>query len=87
MSRAPIPSDKKFSFNKSMKQVCIYSFPKKVLLSFAKHKRKTPLENIEDIEILRFLEMGLKIKLIKLNDKSIAVDTKEDYRKVLKIKS
>ena len=87
MSRAPIPSDKKFSFNKSMKQVCIYSFPKKVLLSFAKHKRKTPLENIEDIEILRFLEMVLKIKLIKLNDKSIAVDTKEDYKKVLKIKS
>ena len=49
------------------------------------HKRKTPLENIEDIEILRFLEMGLKIKLIKLNDKSIAVDTKEDYKKVLKL--
>ena len=28
MSRAPIPSNKKLSFNKSMKQVCIYSFQK-----------------------------------------------------------
>ncbi len=84
MSRAAIPSDKKYLFNKSMKQVCIYSFPKKVLLLFAKQKNKTPLEKIEDIEILRFLEMGLKIKLIQLNDNSIAIDTIEDYKKTLK---
>ena len=84
MSRAPIPSDKNLSFNKSMKQVCIYSFPKKSLFSFAAHKNKTPLEKIEDIEILRFQEIGYKIKFIKLNDQSIAIDTKKDYKNLLK---
>ena len=85
MSRAPIPSSKKLSFNKSMKQVCIYSFPKKSLFSFASQKNKTPLEKIEDIEILRFLEMGYSIKFINLNDQSIAIDTKKDYKNLLKI--
>ena len=84
MSRAPIPSDKNLSFNKSMKQVCIYSFPKKSLFSFAAHKNKTPLEKIEDIEILRFQEIGYKIRFIQLNDQSIAIDTKRDYKNLLK---
>ena len=45
-----------------MKQVCIYSFPRKTLLQFSATKNKSSLEKIEDIEILRFLEMGFKVK-------------------------
>ena len=43
------------------------------------------LENLEDIEILRFLEIGKKIKMIKLSSQSYAVDTSDDLKKVEKI--
>ena len=52
---------------------------------FSKHKKKTKVENCEDIEILRFLEMGIKIKMIKLSNKSISVDTKKDKIQVERI--
>ena len=53
-----------------------------MLLIFAKNKKKTIIENTEDIEILRFLEMGYKVKMLKLSNKSISVDTKKDKMKV-----
>ena len=43
------------------------------------------MEFEEDIEYLRFLEKGIKVKCIELSDKSIAVDTNEDLIKVKKI--
>jgi 3-deoxy-manno-octulosonate cytidylyltransferase (CMP-KDO synthetase) len=77
-SRAPIPSNKKNQFIKAWRQVCAYAFPKEKLKTFYKVKKKTPVEKIEDIEYLRFLEMGIKLRGIKMSKKSIAVDTKED---------
>ncbi len=82
ISRAAIPASKK-GFNKNSfynKQVCIYAFNKKELSSFFKIKKKTKLEVVEDIEILRFFELGIKIKMVKLNSKSIAVDEKKDIK-------
>lgn len=68
--------------------MCVYGFPKKTLSIFLQNKKKTHLEQIEDIEILRFLELGLKVKMIKLSDGSISVDTKDDLKKVInKIKN
>lgn len=84
ISRAPIPSNKSKSFIRAMKQVCIYSFPYDVLMDFGTIKEKTPLENIEDIEILRLLELGHKVKMIEVSGSSIAVDTPEDLDKVRK---
>ena len=84
MTRAKVPSSKEGKFNFGWRQVCIYSFPKKALLKFAKHSQKTVLEKQEDIEILRFMEEGKKIKTVSLSDKSISVDTKKDVREVLK---
>ena len=43
---------------------------------------KTPLEKQEDIEILRFLELGRKIKMVHLESSSLAVDVPEDIKKV-----
>ena len=40
------------------------------------------MENFEDIEILRFLEAGYKVKMVKLSGKSMAVDVPEDIKKV-----
>ncbi len=81
MSRGPIPSNKKLEFKKAWRQVCAYSFPRKVLFDFAKSKNKTTIESLEDIEILRFLEKGYKVKMIKMSNKSLAVDNNEDLEK------
>lgn len=86
ISRAPIPSNKNNKFINAQKQVCIYSYPKKIIRKlYGKNKQKTFLEGIEDIEILRPIEKGYKIKMIKLSNKSISVDTKLDVKKVSKI--
>jgi|TARA_B100001093_G_C26830235_1_gene1015799 3-deoxy-manno-octulosonate cytidylyltransferase (CMP-KDO synthetase) len=85
MSRAAIPSNKKKNFIKSWRQVCIYSFPYKSLKIFTSVKKKTKLESIEDLESNRFLELGYDVKMLKMSDKSIAVDTKEDLVKVRKL--
>jgi 3-deoxy-manno-octulosonate cytidylyltransferase (CMP-KDO synthetase) len=82
MSRAPIPIDKINSFSKAWKQVCIYAFPKIALQDFARESFKTPLEFLEDIEILRFLELGYDIKMIEVSTSSIAVDVPDDIARV-----
>lgn len=84
MSRANIPGNKENCFKKSWKQICIYVFPKKLLEKFKNKKNKSPLEKLEDIEILRFLEMGFEVRMIEMSSKSIAVDVPDDIRKVLK---
>ena len=81
MSRATIPSNKKLEFKKAWRQICAYSFPRESLLKFSKAKNKTPIESLEDIEILRFLEEGHKVKMIKMSNKSLAVDNNEDLEK------
>ena len=84
-SRACIPTTKTLSFITAQKQVCIYAFPKKSLIDFANVNEKTPLEKLEDIEILRFLELGYEVQMIKVSNMSIAVDVSEDLKKVEKI--
>ena len=83
-SRAPIPTTKEKKFIKSWRQVCIYSLPYKSLIAFTSVQKKTPLESIEDCELLRFLELGHEIKMIKMSDKSISVDTKKNLTEVIK---
>ena len=83
MSRSPIPANKKNAFVKAFRQVCIYSFPNKLLKDFSNLKSKSFLEEIEDIEILRFLEMGYDVKMIELSGCSIAVDVPDDIEKVI----
>ena len=77
-SRAPIPSNKLNTFQKGWRQVCAYAFPKAVLKIFSSVKKKTELEETEDIEYLRFLELGLEVRTLRMSKKSLAVDTPED---------
>lgn len=81
MSRAAIPANKSFTFEKAWKQVCIYAFPKDSLVAFSA-TNKTPLEALEDIEVLRFLELGYTVQMISLSGNGIAVDVPEDIKKV-----
>lgn len=84
MSRSAIPLNKKNEYVKAWRQVCAYVFPKQALEAFRACAAKTPLEEIEDIEILRFLELGYEVRMIELSDKSIPVDFPEDIIKVEK---
>ena len=88
ISRSLVPGSKKIIKNKSyFKQVCIYAFNKKELNKFYSLKKKSQVESMEDIEILRFFDLGIKIKMVKLNSNSVAVDEISDVRKAEKILS
>jgi 3-deoxy-manno-octulosonate cytidylyltransferase (CMP-KDO synthetase) len=82
MSRAPIPTDKDGAFCGGMRQVCVYAFPREALARFAMHGEKTPLERIEDIEILRFIELGIDVRMLTVGGASLAVDIPEDIERV-----
>ncbi|MDB4157383.1 hypothetical protein N9586_00475, partial [Candidatus Pelagibacter sp.] len=84
-SRGPIPTTKDKKFIKSWRQVCIYSLPFKSLIAFKSVRSKTPLEKLEDCELLRFLELGHEVQMIKMSNKSVSVDTKENLNEVIKI--
>jgi len=84
MSRQAIPGfkDKAHAPRQYYKQVCIYAFTADELKSYADYGRKSTLEASEDIEILRFLEWGKKIRMVETNPGSLAVDAQEDVAKV-----
>ena len=84
-SRSPIPSNKQNKFEKGWRQVCVYAFPKAALKIFSSVKKKTELEKIEDIEYLRFLELGIEVRTLKMSKISLAVDTPEDVILVKKM--
>ncbi len=83
MSRAAIPANKAGSFEKAWKQVCIYCFAPEHLQRYASATAKGPIEQIEDIEILRFLDLGIDVQMVELNSVSMAVDTPEDLQRVI----
>lgn len=82
MSRSPIPGNKTGDFETSWRQICVYAYPKSALRDFVAHGKKTPLESMEDLEILRFLELGYEVRMIPLSSDSIAVDVPEDVERV-----
>lgn len=84
-SRSPIPITKKGQFVNAWRQVCIYALPYSSLKVFSSIKKKTPLENIEDCELVRFLELGVDVHMINMSNNSISVDTPSDVIKVNKV--
>jgi 3-deoxy-manno-octulosonate cytidylyltransferase (CMP-KDO synthetase) len=82
MSRAGIPTNKEHNFKTAYKQVCIYAFSREHLVFFSSYQSKTPLELIEDIEILRFLENDVPVSMLEVSSSSVAVDFPSDVEKV-----
>ena len=80
LSRAKIPFEFKSNIKFLYKHLSIISFKKEALIKYRINK-KTYLEKIEDVELLRALEIGLKIKSVNLKGDSFSVDVLEDYVK------
>ena len=66
-----------------MKHLSIISFKPNRLVYFYKSK-PTFAEQIEGVELLRALELGMKIKTTVLRGDSFSVDIKEQYIKAKK---
>jgi 3-deoxy-manno-octulosonate cytidylyltransferase (CMP-KDO synthetase) len=83
-SRSRIPfqrSDKKAA---SYKHIGLYVYRRDFLEVFSKLK-PTPLELSEELEQLRMLENGYRIKVIETPFNPISVDTEEDLQSVREI--
>tara|TARA_A100000164_G_C21931365_1_gene785794 strand:- start:645 stop:1388 length:744 start_codon:yes stop_codon:yes gene_type:complete len=83
LSRAKIPLEFKNKSPFFKKHLSIISFKKDALIKYSK-SNKSNLEKIEDIELLRALETGLKIKTIDLIGDSFSIDVMADFIKAKK---
>lgn len=80
ISRYNLPYQFKEQNNLYYKHLSIISFKPKSLIKFF-HNKPTFSEKIEGIELLRALEIGMKIKSVILKGDSFSVDIKEHYTK------
>jgi 3-deoxy-manno-octulosonate cytidylyltransferase (CMP-KDO synthetase) len=81
ISRAPIPTTKSLELVTAKRQIGLYAFRRDALRQFAARDSKTPLESIEDVEILRFLELGFSVQMIEVPESGLAIDTPEDLER------
>lgn len=83
-SRLPLPYNRHGNEIKYYKHVGIYAFRKKALIKFSNLK-KSKLEKAEMIEAIRFIENGMKIKILEVKNNYIGIDTIEDLTKARKM--
>lgn len=81
-SRSKIPFERDEFKDKFKGHLGIYAYTVKSLREFCSFL-PSALEQAEKLEQLRALENGKKIKMLKIETKSIGIDTKEDYEKAL----
>lgn len=81
LSRSPIPRSKKGGAAAYQRHLGLYGLSRDALLFFSRTGRGY-LESIEDVEMLRFLENGCRIKILEVESGSIGVDLPEDVGKV-----
>ncbi|MFC1672155.1 3-deoxy-manno-octulosonate cytidylyltransferase [Planctomycetota bacterium] len=81
MSRLPAPFSKGGGEVARYKQVCVYGFTPEALRMFCGTERG-PAERAEDIELLRFIENGVEVQMVEVEQDTVAVDTPEDLERV-----
>ncbi len=81
MSRLPIPYSNSHLLAEFRQQIPVYGFTRAALKLFSE-KNKTLNEQYEDIELLRFLDLGYKLKMVETFASSIAVDVVDDVKKI-----
>ncbi|MGM0439610.1 MAG: 3-deoxy-manno-octulosonate cytidylyltransferase [Chlamydiota bacterium] len=85
-SRAPIPylRDPNTALPTAYRHLGLYAFRHKFLVKYSKLSH-TPLQVAENLEQLKVLEHGYRIKVAIVNDRGIGVDVPEDIKKVEKL--
>ena len=83
-SRQPIPYPQSGLPTKYYKQLGLYIISQSGINVFLNHKPQY-LEQTEGVEMYRLLELGHTIKMLRVHDNSISVDTQQDLIKVNKI--
>ena len=86
-SRASIPgnlSNDWIETNPIYRHVGLYAYRKECLLAFTKWER-APYESSEGLEQLRFMEHGVKIRVVETEHRLIGVDVPADLERVLAI--
>ena len=81
MSRLAIPYSNSDLSPVYKMQVPVYGYTSNALKIFSTHK-KTINEQYEDVELLRFVDLGYKLKMSESNANSIAVDVPSDVIEV-----
>lgn len=80
-SRSIIPFHRELSYDvKYYKHIGVYAFRKEALIKFSSLEM-TPMEISEKLEQLRYLENGMKIKMVETDFVGIGIDTPEDLEK------
>jgi 3-deoxy-manno-octulosonate cytidylyltransferase (CMP-KDO synthetase) len=62
----------------------VYAFQKSALMQFTKWPI-TPLEAVEKIECLRYLENGISLKMVTVDYTGVEIDTPEDLERAAKL--
>jgi 3-deoxy-manno-octulosonate cytidylyltransferase (CMP-KDO synthetase) len=77
-SRSPIPYKRNTEASfRYFRHIGVYGYRKQALLQFVQWP-VSALENIEKLEQLRYLENGVKIKMVATSFSAIGIDTPED---------
>lgn len=79
----PYPGDKKVPVV-YYEHIGVYAFRKKALLDFTQWP-VTPLEAIEKVECLRYLENGVPLRMIVVDYMGVEIDTPEDLDKAARL--
>ncbi|AZI67954.1 3-deoxy-manno-octulosonate cytidylyltransferase [Kaistella daneshvariae] len=84
-SRSVIPYTRgKMEDTEYFKHIGVYAFRKEALQQFA-HLPMKPLEIAEKIECLRYLEYGMKIKMIETDFVGVGIDVPEDLEEARRL--
>ena len=83
-SRQNMPHMSRFRDKVALRQICIIGFSKKMLKRFSS-LQPTNLEIEESIDMNRFVENNIPIKLIFTNENPFPVDTRQDIERVSKL--
>lgn len=80
-SRSVIPYHREKSIDAEyFRHIGVYAFRKEALLKFSRLSM-SPLEQLEKIECIRYLENGMKIKMIETDFVGVGIDVPEDLEK------
>ena len=83
-SRSPIPYWKGKLPPNALQHLGLYCFRRDFLLEYSRMKA-TDLQRLEDLEQLKVLEAGYRIKVAIVEEEAIAVDTPNDLAKLIQL--